>query len=725
MAWLQSIDTALFRFLNQSLVNPVFDWLMPKLAGHSMFVPLLIVVGVILLWQGGRRGRVFVLFLAVVVILGDTFVCKTLKEAVGRTRPCIALEDARVLIGKTDSGAMPSSHAANWFAGAMVAFIFYRRSWRFMVPAAGTVAFSRVYDGVHYPGDILAGAILGAGYAAATVWTADALWRWAGRRWWPSWWAKFPSLMFPDQNEAPAPAPQNVELGTLNFELNRHWLRLGYVLIAAVLLFRLGYIASGKIDLSKDEAYQWLWSKHLALSYYSKPPMIAWTQWLGTHLWGDTELGVRFFSPVAAALMSLLLLRFFAREVNARTGFLLVLATVVTPLLALGSTLMTVDPLLVLFWIAAMVAGWRAAQPDGTTQHWLWVGLWTGLSFLSKYTALFLWLSWAWFFLLWRPARAHLRRPGPWLAVLVNAACAIPVFVWNAQHSWITVSHVAENAQVEQGWQLNLGHLLEFLAVTGGLLHPFFFLAAVWAAVAFWKKMRGQALPLYFFCMGAPVYVIYLLFTLHSRVLPNWIAAAVLPLFCLMAVYWEGRWQAGARAVKRWLVAAVIVGLVVEAVAFYPELTRKIAGYRLPPRKDPLRRVQGWRVLADTVEAERRKLAAEGKPAFIICDHYGLTGQITFYLPEARAALKTALPLVYYQTTAQPDNQLWFWPEYRYRETRRGQNAVYVMENDEPRPPGGSITKEFESVTSLGLFELKHREQVTRSIEIFVCRNLR
>ena len=122
---------------------------------------------------------------------------------------------------------------------------------------------------------------------------------------------------------------------------DQQWLRLGYVIIAALFLFRLAYIGSGKIELSKDEAYQWLWSKHLALSYYSKPLMIAYAQWLGTHLFGDTELGVRFFSPFCSALASVLLLRFFAREVNARAGAVLVAICGVTPFIAVGSTLLT------------------------------------------------------------------------------------------------------------------------------------------------------------------------------------------------------------------------------------------------------------------------------------------------------------------------------------------------------------------------------------------------
>ena len=74
-----------------------------------------------------------------------------------------------------------------------------------------------------------------------------------------------------------------------------------------------------------------------------------------------------------------------------------------TPLLALGSVVMTVDPLSVLFWTAAMIAGWRAAGPAGTTRQWLWAGLWMGLGFLSKYTNLFQLVCWGVFFCFGRP----------------------------------------------------------------------------------------------------------------------------------------------------------------------------------------------------------------------------------------------------------------------------------------------------------------------------------
>jgi hypothetical protein len=358
---------------------------------------------------------------------------------------------------------MPSAHAANWFAATMVLWLYYRRSWRFMLPMAALVSFSRVYNGMHYPGDVLVGAILGAGYAVAGGWGLNFLWRGIGRRWFPLWWGMLPSLA-PPFTGAAGPFSAESPIGNRQSAIEQHWLRAGYVLLLLILVSRLIYIGSGRIQLGEDEAYQWQWSKHLALSYYSKPPMIAYTQFLGTTLWGDTEFGVRFFSPVIGVVLGLLLLRFMAREVSARAGFFLLAVIITTPLLAVGSTLMTVDPLSVLFWTLAMLAGWRAIQPDGLTRHWCWVGVWMGLGLLSKYTALLQWLCWAVFFMLWRPARAHLRRPGPYVALLINAACSLPVLIWNWRHEWITVEHVADNASVGEPWHFTLRYLAEFLA---------------------------------------------------------------------------------------------------------------------------------------------------------------------------------------------------------------------------------------------------------------------
>jgi membrane-associated phospholipid phosphatase len=770
------VDVGVFRFINGTLSNSVFDVVMPFASGNKFFFPVLAIIGMLLLWKGGKRGWLCAMMAVLILWPGDSYICNTIKHAVARERPFAALADVNqpmshrknrpanppTAMGNPQNvspaalpnhNSMPSSHAANWFAATMICYVFYRRSWRFMLPLACLVAFSRIYNGVHYPSDVLAGAILGAGYAAAGMWAIESLWRFAGQKWFPLWWEKLPSLVNVRPNQE---AGTNIEEELPPVDESRHaivdlqWLRLGYAFIVVTLLGNLIYLASGLIELSEDEAYQWVWSKHIALSYYSKPPLIAYTQWLGTHLWGDNDFGVRFFAPVIGAIVAFLLLRFFARAVNARAGFFLVLIISAAPLMALGSVLMTIDPLSVLFWTAAMIAGWQAIQSDAKITDWLWTGLWLGLGFLSKYTELLQLVCWVVFFVLWKPARVHLRKPGPYLALLVNLLCTTPVLIWNEQHHWITVSHVAINAGANKPWEPSLNHLADlasFLGVEAFLLNPIFFVATVWACIAFWRRGRHDPRLVYLFSMGAPLFLIYMLYTVHSAVKPNWIAPSVLPLLCVGVIYWETRWRLGLRTLKGWLIAGLAIGFGIVAFMHEPDLVQHIVGRPLPPKVDPLTRVRAYHEMAAMVEAARDKLLAEGKPVFIIGAHYGTTGHLSFYIPEARTNVAEN-PIVYYQTPTNANNQFYFWPGYKGNRT--GENAIYVKEigmpglkknwpwlwlkgvpmedlirqEREPKAAPDFLSQEFDSIKYLGVYPVYYRGRVFHTIQLIECRNL-
>jgi 4-amino-4-deoxy-L-arabinose transferase-like glycosyltransferase len=440
-----------------------------------------------------------------------------------------------------------------------------------------------------------------------------------------------------------------------------------------------------------------------------------------------------------------MMLRFITREVGARLAFWLLLIVLAAPLLGIGTILMTIDPPLVLCWTWAMIAGWRAVQPDGRTRHWVLVGLAMGLGFLCKYSVLYQLVCWTAFFAFWPPARVHLRKPGPWLAGLAFLVCTTPVVFWNWQHGWITIHHVATDAGLHSRWHPTLRYFWDFVFQELGLLNPIFLIGALWAMIGFWKFRREQPLWLYFFCMGAPVFLGHWLFSFHSRVLPNWIAPAVVPMFCLMVAYWDER----RRFARPFLVFGLALGFFALAIMHQSKLVGKITGDMLPGSKDPARRVQGWKQEAAFVESEREKLQRAGKPAFIICSHYGITGLYSFYIPGAKAAIGSNEPLVYAMDSDAPENQFYFWPEYNYREHRQGQNAVFVSEVDPyplengwfwkwlqrqpiqygkippPAPASEKLVQQFASVTDLGEHDIELDGRVFHRVHLWACYHLK
>jgi membrane-associated phospholipid phosphatase len=725
MDWLHSLDVAGFRFFNSTLSNPLFDWAMPFLSWNKLFIPAVILLAIGLVWKGGPKGRLFVTLMLATVAIGDGFICNGLKDGIGRLRPFNDIPDAIVLVGKGGSGSMPSSHTANWFSAMAVAFIFHRRSILFMAPMACLIGFSRVYLGVHYPADVMAGAALGVGYATTICFGVNRLWLFVGTKWFPIWYARWPRLI-PDRKGSMSARDEDSETKGAAADpkstatMEQHWIRLGYLLIAVMLLARWGYLAADKIELSEDEAYQWLWAKHPALSFYSKPPFVAYAQWIGTSIWGDTAFGVRFLSPLIGAILSLLVFRFLIRETNLRVGVWMLLVPLATPLLAVGTILMTIDPLNVLFWTASILTGWRAMKED-SMKHWAWTGLWIGCGFLSKYQTPFNLLCWATFFVLWQPARAHLCKRGPYLALGIAALCMLPVILWNWQNDWITLTHLGERGGLDRAWKFNENFIIDFSVQELGLLNPVFFLATIWAAVAVWRKHRKDELLMFLFSMSVPLFLFFFFYTLRSRVQPNWIAPSVIPMFCLAAIYWERRQREGLKVVGKWLLAGWLFGAVPAIVLHDTNLIQKASGHWLQADLDPLRRVRAWNATSQIVESQRLKLAEEGKPTFIIGAHYGIAGELSFYIPEAREDPKDN-PLVYYQSSVIPKNQFFFWPSYT---NRIGDNAIYARRSKVDEAAPERLLSEFESVTSLGLTNILYRGRVFRTIQIFECRGVK
>ncbi len=171
---IQALDTQFLLFVNHNLANPAFDILMPALSnrGYLLVIPFLLAM---VAWGArlkNKQGKTYLaaaiwtfLIACAAVFLAEA-VEAWMKDAVARVRPCRAIEGIRLITTCPKSYSMPSGHAISSFAFAVPVFSltreYTRLIWRlYPVVLASLIAFSRLYLGLHYPTDLLAGAALG------------------------------------------------------------------------------------------------------------------------------------------------------------------------------------------------------------------------------------------------------------------------------------------------------------------------------------------------------------------------------------------------------------------------------------------------------------------------------------------------------------------------------------------------------------------------------------
>lgn len=182
---LESLDLAVLHVINVVWTHPLLDAFFVWLTHPPYEEVYFVAAALALLTVGGRRGRIAVLSIGVAVLLSDQLTASVIKPAVERMRPCFAHpEEVRLLLAKqARSFSFPSAHAANSFAVALVLFGVRRWLGWAMLGMAALIAYSRPYVGVHYPTDMVAGAVLGALLGAGVLIAQRRIEaRWSARR---------------------------------------------------------------------------------------------------------------------------------------------------------------------------------------------------------------------------------------------------------------------------------------------------------------------------------------------------------------------------------------------------------------------------------------------------------------------------------------------------------------------------------------------------------------
>ncbi|MCM2271104.1 MAG: phosphatase PAP2 family protein [candidate division Zixibacteria bacterium] len=162
LEWLAALDRALFYFINVQLANPVTDLVMPFVTSDAVLRVLFAIAILLILWRGDKRTRLMVIFSGLTLALTDQAAANLLKDIFERVRPCRDLPDVHLLVNCGAAFSMPSAHAANAFGQALFWGNGRMKVFAWLLIVASLISVSRIFVGVHYPFDVLVGALVGA-----------------------------------------------------------------------------------------------------------------------------------------------------------------------------------------------------------------------------------------------------------------------------------------------------------------------------------------------------------------------------------------------------------------------------------------------------------------------------------------------------------------------------------------------------------------------------------
>lgn len=515
--------------------------------------------------------------------------------------------------------------------------------------------------------------------------------------------------------------------------------RLVFLLLGALTALRLVLI--GQFELFPDESYYHMWSERMDWSYFSKGPGVAATMWLSTHLFGTSEFAIRFFSPLLALGTSLIMWQFARRLYSESIAAWLVVLMNVLPLFAAGALVMTIDPLSIFFWAAALATCWRALEESPRfTGWWPATGLLIGIGFLAKYTNAMQLVSIALLLAVTPKYRAELKRPGFFSMLGVFLLCCTPVVIWNAQHDWVTLEHLSARGGLNKPFSLSPTEFAKFLGLHFGVYSPLVFGGMIAAAGWAFPKARHSFKTRFLLAFSLPLFAMYFWLSLKQAGEANWTAPASLSLALLTVALWHERAERS-RGARDFSLAALVLSAVISLVTLNTDLVRK-TGIWWPYERDPSARMRGWRNAAAEVERVRAKYEeASGEPVFLIANEHEVAASLDFYMKDKRPA-GPGHPPVYIPAQPYFEDQFSFWPRYDqlidlpagfqredtiYTEEQgynpfKGHTALYITDRAEEHAPS-SIKQGFERWEMVACIDQRRNGQQLRQLRVFVCHN--
>lgn len=456
--------------------------------------------------------------------------------------------------------------------------------------------------------------------------------------------------------------------------------RLAAVAVAVyAVLLRLVYMRT--LNLIPEEAYYWNYAQHLDYGYLDHPPMVAWTIWLMTSIFGTSEFAVRagalLFWCVGAGFVFKLAQNLYGKT----AAFVSILLYSCLPVYFASGFLMMPDAGLTAAWAAALYFSERALLAR-QEKAWLGIGFSLGLGMLSKYSIALLGPPILLFLILDPKSRSWFFRPWPYVAAALALAVFAPVIIWNAQHDWASFAFQSTR-RLESKFRFSLhalaGSVLALITPIGAIaaytvLRP----ERPWNAIK--ANVAHDPRNLFAGLFALFPLAVFAVFSLFHSVKFNWTGPlwlAVLPAIARMVTDKNARLVFPKLQIQSGWAQTIAVVLVLSGAALqYMTVGLPGVSYRggTHLRDIPV----AWREFgehASRIEAEVREATGQ-RPLLVGLDKYFIASELAFYSPDHKGFEQSAGRSLFGPESESLMYGVWFPPDQQ-----QGRNMILFSFN--------------------------------------------
>ncbi|MDC0191861.1 glycosyltransferase family 39 protein [Alphaproteobacteria bacterium] len=304
-----------------------------------------------------------------------------------------------------------------------------------------------------------------------------------------------------------------------------------FIFLSLSLLVKLIAIYLTNFDLFGDEAQYWIWSQSLDFGYYSKPPFVAWVISFFTFFLGNSFVIIKLipiiFYIISGYVVYLLSLELFN---NKNQAALTAASFYLMPAVSFSSFILSTDVFLIFFWSLSLLFFLKSITNPLKINFFI-LGIFVGISFLTKYAAVYFLISTLVLIFLDKKTRTVFIYKLTNLLIFIGSLLLVllPNIIWNNNVGWITLLHTSENAGLDRTI-INLYQGFEFIFSQTLMLSPILFVIFIFTI----KKITFSFQTKFLLSFSIPIFLIVLLESVLVRANANWAAVALVSFFILM-----------------------------------------------------------------------------------------------------------------------------------------------------------------------------------------------